>query len=89
MIFRLAAFAAVIIIISACAARIPETDGYVYPVYPGWPTPASLAGLSGLPTKQDLTTTTRAVGDLGISESRTSASTGIWLFLPNPLGGGN
>jgi hypothetical protein len=86
MIFRLAAFAAVAIMISACAARIPETDGYVYP---GWPTPASLAGLSGLPTKQDLTTTTRAVGDLGISENRTSASTGIWLFLPDPLGGGN
>jgi hypothetical protein len=86
MIFRLAAFAAVTIMISACAARIPETDGYVYP---GWPTPAGLAGLSGLPTKQDLTTTTRAVGDLGISESGTSASKGIWLFLPDPLGGGN
>jgi hypothetical protein len=86
MIFRLAAFAAVTIMIFACAARSPETDGYVYP---GWPTPASLAGLSGLPTKQGLTTTTRAVEDLGISESRTSAPTGIWLFLPNPLGGGN
>jgi len=86
MIIRLIAIAAVTMTISACAAQMAQTAGYVYP---GWLPSTSLAASSSVPTEQDLATNTRALGSVGIFESRTSASPGIWLFPPDPLGGGN
>jgi hypothetical protein len=86
MIIRLIAIAAVTMTISACAAEMAETDGYVYP--DGLP-PSGLAKSPSVPMEQDLATTTRALANVGIFENRTSASPGIWLFPPDALGGDN
>ena len=88
MIGRSIAIVATTVVISACAAQPINTVGYAYPDF--WGTPAArTARLSNAPSKEDLATTSGALGNTEIFGTSTAASPGIWLFPPSPYAGGN
>jgi len=85
---RPVAVAAAALAISAGVA-LAQTGGYVYAdPLPRWTARPSPAGSSSAASKQDLEPTPAANGSTGIYVAR-SYSTGIWLFPPYQLGGGN
>jgi hypothetical protein len=88
MIGRSIAIVATTVVISACTARPIDAVGYGYPDFWG-PPGTGTARLSSTPSKEDLATTSAALGKTEIFGTSTVSLTGIWLFPPSPYSGGD
>jgi hypothetical protein len=87
MIMKLLTVAAASMTISACSDQLTQAGAYMYPNF--WGGSAMNAPQSSLVAAgQDPGITKSAPTEPGIFETRSESPT-IWLFPPNPFGGGN